>query len=362
MLDGLRSLLAWFRAWIDAAAAGFSGLFAPFRRARAFALEENEDGTWVLHAPRRRGPGAPIGKPWRFEDGQFIEAGGAPPRAFPKGAQVDLLLRPSRFIFRPLDLPRQAGGFLDGVVRAQIDRLTPWPANAVAFGTLAPAPLGADRLSVTVAATARATIIPFVDALVALHADAVQVSTTADLGSAPRARDAPITVLTRAAGAERRLRLTRNRLIFALALAALACAGAGAAAAYYGPDLDGRLDDLKKRIAMRRAELISGRGSATDEAVAALGARKHATAPGVIVVEALAQALPDDTYLSELRIESGKVQIAGLTRDAPSLINLIEQSKRFTRATFFAPTTRSATDDAERFHIEAHIEPMEGPQ
>ena len=91
--------------------------------------------------------------------------------------------------------------------------------------------------------------------------------------------------------------------------------------------------------------------------LAGLEARKRATPAGVIVLEALSQTLPDDTYLSELRIEGEKVQIAGLTRDAPALIRLIQQSQHFSRATFFAPTTRAPTDARERFHIEAHIEP-----
>jgi general secretion pathway protein L len=39
------------------------------------------------------------------------------------------------------------------------------------------------------------------------------------------------------------------------------------------------------------------------------------------------------------------------------LIRTIEQSAQFTRATFFAPTTRSPTESGERFHIQAHVEP-----
>ena len=77
----------------------------------------------------------------------------------------------------------------------------------------------------------------------------------------------------------------------------------------------------------------------------------------MIVLEVLSQILPDHTYVTELRIEGDKMRLTGVTRDAPSLIRLIEQSLHFTRATFFAPTTRQPSDPGERFHIEAQIVP-----
>ena len=91
-----------------------------------------------------------------------------------------------------------------------------------------------------------------------------------------------------------------------------------------------------------------------------LAKRKQTSASSVMVFEAISRVLPDSTYVTELRIESDKVQVVGLTQDAPSLIKLMEQSPQFTRATFFAPTTRAQNEPGERFHIEAHITPYFG--
>ena len=90
----------------------------------------------------------------------------------------------------------------------------------------------------------------------------------------------------------------------------------------------------------------------------ALERRKYQSPSSVIVLEVLSQILPDHTYVTELRIEGDKVRVTGVTRDAPELIRLLERSPNFTRATFFAPTTRGPSDPGERFHIEAQIEPV----
>ena len=103
-----------------------------------------------------------------------------------------------------------------------------------------------------------------------------------------------------------------------------------------------------------------GRDGAS-EAARSLEQHKHEIPSSVIAIEALSQVLPDDTYLTELRILGDKIQIVGVTKDAPALIRLIEQTSHFSRATFFAPTTRSASEQTEHFHIEAHIEPVYTP-
>ena len=352
-MSGLRLFVAWLSRWIDDVAAALTQVAGLFRSRRKVRLVEQGDGGFVM--TRRGAPGRPVGEPLRIEEGQVVGPVSQTMQALLAGSQVDLVLNSSRFIFRPLELPSRASEFLDGVVRAQIDRLTPWSPSEAVFGWSAPRPVAADRIVVTVAASARAMIAPIVQALAGQRADSILVST---VGDGANARSAPIQILAQRAGAQERVRRLRRKLI-ALLVLAFAAAGAGAGAAIVvGDNLEAQRVELQRRIAMRRAELLSGRGSISDEALAALEARKRATPAGVIVLEALSQTLPDDTYLSELRIEGGKVQIAGFTRDAPALIRLIEQSRHFTRATFFAPTTRAPADERERFHIEAHIEPV----
>jgi general secretion pathway protein L len=351
-MSGLRSVVAWLSRWIEDVAVALTRIAGLFRRSRKVRLVEQDDGGLVM---TRGGASArPLGEPLHIEDGQIVGPISQKVRTLLAGSQIDLVLKSSRFIFRPLELPGRASEFLDGVVRAQIDRLTPWSPGEAVFGWSAPRPVGADRIVVTVAASARARIAPIVQALTRERADSVLVSTLGDDAS----QSAPIQVFAQRAGAQERVRRLRGKLVVLLALTGVAFAASAGASIVVGDDLEAQRVDLERRIAMRRAELLSGRGSVADEALARLEAKKRATPAGVIVLEALSQTLPDDTYLNELRIEAGKVQIAGLTRDAPSLIRLIEQSQHFTRATFFAPTTRAPTDERERFHIEAHVEPV----
>jgi general secretion pathway protein L len=140
--------------------------------------------------------------------------------------------------------------------------------------------------------------------------------------------------------------------------ASLAAAASLAIATYAGSMLSAQQHELQQQIAQRRAAFrISQSGGSTE---ALLAKRKQTQASSVMVLEAISRVLPDSSYVTELRIEGDKVQVVGLTQDAPSLIRLMEQSPHLARATFFAPTTRGQNDPGERFHIEAHITPYFG--
>jgi general secretion pathway protein L len=274
-----------------------------------------------------------------------------------RGARVELLLRPERFVFKPLELPSRAAEFLDGVVRAQIDRLTPWTADQAAFGFSSPVDLGAGRIAITVAATAKSRLLPLLTAFTGFGAASVTLRT-----AAPESRPdlAPIMIMEQNTARHLDVHRARRALLAALVAALLIASIAGVASAIIADNLQASQDDLARRIAQRRAAAMTARNDPGDPktvAERALAQRKNESPSAVVALEILSQIFPDNTYVTELRIEGNKLRVSGITHDAPELIRLIEQTKHFSQAAFFAPITRSPSDTGEHFNIEARMEP-----
>ena len=351
-MNGLGDIKAYLARWIDAVAAAIVTLLSSFRTRKSVQVTEDDNGSFVIHTAGR----APSGPPFervQIVDGQIVSPHPANVEALLRGSHAELELSATRFLFRPLELPQRATEFLGGVVRAQIDRLTPWSANDAAFGWSEPKEAGADRMVVTVVATARAMVQPVIDALTAAGAESVAVST-----AVPDA--APILVFDQRAQGVIEFARVRSALVAVLLGTGLLAAASVSAAAVYGFKLSSEQDEMTRRIGERRAAIRAGRETGTQAAtpLRALERRKSQTPSSVILLDVLSQILPDHTYVTELRIEGDKMRVIGVTRDAPALIRLLEQSPHFTRATFFAPTTRAPSDPGERFHIEAQIEPV----
>ena len=275
-----------------------------------------------------------------------------------RGSRVELVLRPSRFLFRPLQLPGRATEFVEGVVRAQIDRLTPWAASDAVFGW-STGEVANDRMTLTIAATSRAQVSPLVQAAAELGPASIAVFASAEGGGAD---DARIKVFDQNARGMLDVRRVSRALLVVLVVCAAAAAISFSANMIVGEYLQNEQRALSQRISGRRAAIRAGDDAASRSATEILERRKHETVASVIVLETLSRVLPDHTYVTELRIEGSKVQLIGVTQDAPGLIRLLEQSRHWTRATFFAPTTRSPADPGERFHIEARIEPPGSPR
>jgi general secretion pathway protein L len=343
-----------FATWMDSVAATLSGGLASVRRSHRVRLTEEDVDTFKVDLiPADEGAAGSTGR-IRIVDGAIV--GPLPEQLgdLLHGSQIDLILSSSRFLCRPLDLPKRAGEFLEGIVRSQIDRLTPWSTAQAVFGWTPPREAAKDRIELTVVATARARVAPYVQSLVDAGAASISVSAVPNIDGDGAA---PVRILQQRGTGARHTHIIRRGLMGVLAAAALSMVLAIVADQIAGAALDAQKSDVLHRIAERRTAILRSGSAGASSAEALLEQRKRATPSSVVVLEALSSILPDHTYATELRIEGDRLQVVGITHEAPSLIRLIEQSPHFTRATFFAPTTRLPGDPGERFHIEARIMP-----
>jgi general secretion pathway protein L len=340
-----------FGEWIAAVTSAADAAVGQFVRSRRILLEEGDDGVFTARTIAAKKDMALPDLVFRLDSGRPQPPLPADWKAAFRGSRVEAQLQSGHVMTCLLDFPSKAGDFLDGMIRAQIDRLTPWTANDAVFGWSPPTPAANDRIDVTFAATSKLKVQPLLQFAQALDVASVAIYATASLGDGAPARIRLFDQLWRSAiGATRIPRLLR---------AILLSAGAAAAASllistYLGSSLQSQQDELQRQLSQRRAALRLDPNSA-GSGLGLLAKRKQATPSSVVVLEAISRVLPDTTYVTELRIDGDKVQVVGMTQDAPSLIRLMEQSPQFSRATFFAPTTRAANESGESFHIEAHI-------
>jgi general secretion pathway protein L len=354
----ISELKALFGEWIASVALAVDSITGRLMSQRRISLIEGEGDTLTAKAvPVKKGAALPD-VVLRASNGRPAPSLSADWEGAFRGSRVEFFLKPDQILFRSLDFPKRAADFLDGMIRAQIDRLTPWAASDAVFGWSAPSDISNERIQLTLAATSKSKIQPLVQLATNLGAAFVTVSTESVLGDGLSVKfkifeGALPNAIGRKVDVPRTLRLT----VLGAGLAAMASL---MLATYVGNALDVEQQQLSRRIAERRAALRLNQTAAGGSAQSLLEKRKQTTPSSVMVLEAISRVLPDTTYVTELRVEGDKVQVVGISQDAPSLIRLMEQSPQFSRATFFAPTTRAQNDPGERFHIEVHLTPYFG--
>jgi general secretion pathway protein L len=268
-------------------------------------------------------------------------------------------LAPENIVTRHLNVPAQAREFAAGIVGNQIERLSPWPPAQTVYGFAAAAkPDDAATLDVTVFITSRAKIDAARDALASCGLVPGQISVKPDKNQA-----ADIVLWTPAASIAPSGVQSLPRLIGA-GLAAAICLSAGITlwGVYSANGLQAEADDISARTeALRQEELLSRR----PRNLAALGPAERAWAlkaesPAMILIlEAATHAIPDDAYVTQLRLDKSDLRIIGRAADPPALIAALTKSKDFSEVHFFAPTVRSEDGNLYEFSIAAHVAPNE---
>src|SRR5262245_31374871 len=137
-----------FSCWIDSVANLFVGILDRFSSPHTIRLVEDQAGEFVIQLGLTVSGINLANSRVRMIDGQID--GGASAQTF-AGSRIELVLQSDRFLFRPLELPKRAAEFMSGVIRSQIDRLTPWNAEDAAYGWNQARQTDTDKMVVTIA-------------------------------------------------------------------------------------------------------------------------------------------------------------------------------------------------------------------
>jgi len=333
--------------WIDILAALLREALETWRSRRSYAIARDNDGFVVRHGG--------------VDDGAVVAAiaSGTPPSGeFVRAARrrfITFELPVDEVAVQKISVPARAGEFLAGIVHNQIDRLSPWQGDQVAYGFFAASSAkDPGNLDVRVLMTSRAAVDTARTQLAAAGL-AVDRVLARDQES-----ESPVVLWSRLDGAAATEQKLMRRSIAAdmIALLGLTIAVSGWAQ-FSAAAMRSDSDDFADRSAALQRQLEGGRsasGTSSDPAEQAWNLKEMAPS-AVMILEALSRTIPDAAYLSEFSLQNATVRVTGLTDDAPSLIAPLEKSGKFADVHFFAPTTRAPDGASFMFHIEGRATP-----
>lgn len=266
----------------------------------------------------------------------------------------ELRLDGSRVLSKILKLPEASRTYLDSIVRHQLDRATPWAADRVVYDyTFADDEPATDgQIAVRLVATSRDILDSATKRITAAGFDADIVGTSED----PIDRPSAVNLLqAERSGPRALLRRKVQRALVAILLVGVSLSILTGwrlyAVSATASEIQAEMDNVRGGIDAARA------GMSLSDSRQRLLAQKQDEVPVVVLIDKLSQTIPANTYLSELRVEDGEVNLVGLTSDAPALLELLDSSDTLTDVRFAAPTTRDEGATEDRFEIAGRFKP-----
>ncbi len=271
---------------------------------------------------------------------------------------VTLELPIGNVALRRITVPIQARDFVAGIVRNQIERLSPWRSDQATFGFHAETDAkDPTTLEVRVLIASRAVIDDARDQLAAIGLSADRIAVTSPDVNPGKA----VTLWSRLVdiSPEKQTRLRRHiGLGIAAPVSASLCLSAWAIMSAQSiqsasEEAAARIDTLRRQaqapLALQSTASLPANQRAWYD--------KEASPSATVVLEALSRALPDTAYLTELSLQGATLRISGLSDDAPSLLAPLEHSGCLTNVRFSAPTVREPDGKHFSFHIEGRVGP-----
>ncbi|MBB5693059.1 PilN domain-containing protein [Muricoccus pecuniae] len=272
--------------------------------------------------------------------------------------RVAVVVPSSWILRRVVQLPAAAEARLEAVLGFEVEQHVPFPADEVLMASRILRRLPeVQRIEVEVAVLPRGLVSPLAAGLRALAG-------TAGLVAMPDPRaDWPRIPLNPLAPPGRRWRRHLETALLGLCLlSSLEMARAGL------QEHERAVAAVEARAAAARR--VAERVLALEADTAGLRARLAAAAQlrggrpaSVAIVEELAGILPDDVWLSELRLTGDQLTVSGFATRSDALLETLDASAIFSEVRFAAPVTRAQREAADRFRIGLRVvPPAEAPK
>lgn len=272
-------------------------------------------------------------------------------RKLAPGALVVLRLPYTECLSRAVSPPASARSRLTDILGLDIERVTPFRRDQVYFDhVIAHGPSTGGRLQVEQVMVEKARVDPLLAALRGWGIGVDRVECWNRDGTAPLAVNLLARAPVKRSGA--------GLLTGALALAALLL---GASVVWLDFDrYDRALGAIDAQLQLARKELAGLRKTRDGQAAARaeasrLMARKQQRRPAVALIDDLARALPEDSWLTSLHIEGQTVDLFGFSKSTTALVQTLQADathapgRRDVRLT--APITFDTGRKAEQFSL-----------
>jgi len=263
-----------------------------------------------------------------------------------RGRSAVVELPPERVLARRVDLPAVSRGDLKRLLRFEIARHFPFPAERAYFAhrILPQRDPAAQRIEIEIVAVARETVAEIRAALAAAGIAVTRILV-------PGSEGVPLAL-------EDEIAPPRGSIHRALVAALAVCT----IAAIASPLVRDRvlLSSLESEIAAiapaaqsaRAARAARGRAEAQLAGPLRLAASRP---PLVALLDRLTKAVPDGAWLQSLAISGGEVTIDGLAPSAAAVALQLEKNGAFANVAFRAPIARDPATGLEHFTIGATI-------
>ncbi len=262
--------------------------------------------------------------------------------------RILVVVAPELVLHRQVRLPEAALVDLPAAVALEIDRLTPFPPEQVVFAAAPDWEAEADEqmITVKVAATARKTVEPLVEAVrgLGIPIDAVILGDLAMDGRHTRGQSEP---------------RWRRRLPPLLA----ATAGLMLGALVLRWPVASLQDEIAKARNQLAAIMPEARAAASlrqalrerEEAISWLAKSRRLRPTALTLLDETARLLPQDAFLLQWSLDDKRVTLIGYGREAARLIAIFDQATHLTQPRFTSALTADSRLGRERFSLELSL-------